>query len=125
MKKGHFVFFSIAMLVLIAAITNPDTVRHKEAVKAKFDAYLQKAAREGIAESDNTWEQAGQAIGLMLGGALVGYAVDNLVSTDNYVVFSVTKVSWEGESRIIGVGAFGNVFLSKKVDEVFENIENN
>lgn len=125
MKKGHFVFFSIAMLVLIAAITNPDTDRHKEAVKAKFDAYLQKAAREGIAESDNTWEQAGQAIGLMLGGALVGYAVDNLVSTDNYVVFSVTKVSWEGESKIIGVGAFGNVFLSKKVDEVFENIENN
>lgn len=125
MKKGHFVFFSIAMLVLIAAITNPDTDRHKEAVKAKFDAYLQKAAREGIAESDNTWEQAGQAIGLMLGGALVGYAVDNLVSTDNYVVFSVTKVSWEGKSRIIGVGAFGNVFLSKKVDEFFESVENN
>jgi hypothetical protein len=125
MKKGHFVFFSIAMLVLIAAITNPDTNRHKEAVKAKFDAYLQKAAREGIAESDNTWEQAGQAIGLMLGGALVGYAVDNLVSTDNYVVFSVTKVSWEGKSRIIGVGAFGNVFLSKKVDEFFESVENN
>lgn len=125
MKKGHFVFFSVAMLLLIAAITNPDTNRHKEAVKAKFDAYLQKAAREGIAESDNTWEQAGQAIGLMLGGALVSYAVDNLVSTNNYVVFSVTKVSWEDKSRIIGVGAFGNVFLSKKVDEFFESVENN
>lgn len=125
MKKGHFVFFTVALLVLIAAITNPETDQHKEAVKAKFDAYLQKISREGMEQADNTWKKAGQAMGMMVGSALIGYVVDNLVSTDNYVVFSVTKVSWEGESKIIGVGAFGNVFLSKKIDEVFEELENN
>jgi len=39
------------------------------------------------------------------------------MSTDNYVLFSTTKITWEGETRIIGIGAFGNVFITKELDE--------
>lgn len=42
--------------------------------------------------------------------------VDNLVTTDNYIVFSTTNVNVKGENRVVGFGAFGNVFLSDKLD---------
>jgi hypothetical protein len=73
--------------------------------------------KQNLTEKDNEWEQLGQAFGMMLGGALVDRIVDNFVSTDNYVLFSTTKVSWEGKTKIIGIGAFGNVFISSKLDE--------
>ncbi|MBK8442421.1 MAG: hypothetical protein IPL35_02955 [Sphingobacteriales bacterium] len=37
--------------------------------------------------------------------------IDNSVSTDNYILFSTTKYSLEGETKVVGIGAFGNVFI--------------
>ena len=45
------------------------------------------------------------------------------MTRDNYILFSITKISWKGESRNIGYGLFGNVFLSEKVKEAFKDKE--
>ena len=89
----------------------------KEVIKNKLNSYMQKSIKQNLPETDNDGEQVGQAVGMMLGGALADRIIDNLVSTDNYVLFSTTKISWEGETRIIGVGVFGNVFITKRLDE--------
>ena len=60
---------------------------------------------------------ASQGIGFMIGAAFSDMIIDNIVSVDDYVLFSTTKVSWEGKTRVIGVGAFGNVFVTGKLDE--------
>ncbi len=71
-------------------------------------------------ESENEWEQVGQALGMMIGGTLVENVIDNLVSTDNYILFSTTKINWDGKSRIIGIGAFGNVYITNKLEEALD-----
>ena len=101
----------------MAVLTNPNQERHKEVIKNKLITYLQKSLSKGQTETKNEWEQADQAFGIMLGGILVDKILDNFMSTDNYVVFSTTKITWEGKTKIIGIGAFGNVFITKELDE--------
>ncbi len=97
---------TIAFVGIIAAITNPNLETHRESVKSK----LFESSQDLMNDSDNEWVKIGSVFGTMLGGAVI----ENLVSTDNFVFFSITKVRWQGETRRIGIGAFGNVFLFKE-----------
>lgn len=117
MKKNYLYYAIIGAIILVAILTKPNHDRHKEVIKNKLNSYMQKSMKQNLTETDNVWAQAGQALGMMLGGALVDRIIDNLVCTDNYVLFSTTKISWEGETKVIGIGAFGNVFITNKLDE--------
>jgi hypothetical protein len=117
MKKNYLFIIITGAITLIAILTNPNQDRHKEVIKNKLNTYMQESMKQNLTKTDNEWEQAGQALGMMLGGALVDKIIDNLVSTENYILFSTTKISWEGETKIIGIGAFGNVFTTSKLDD--------
>lgn len=120
MKKKFIVLFGIVLLILLAVITNPRQEEHKEAVKAKFNTYLQKSMSKNLSEADDEWKNAGQALGMLIGGSLVDVLTSNIVTTDNYVLFSTTKMTWEGETKVVGVGILGNVFLSSKIDKALD-----
>ena len=117
MKRSYLGLFLFGLLLLVAVMTNPNQVVHEEALKAKVNSYLQKSMTDELSESNNEWEQAGQALGFLLGGAIIDKVITNVVTVDNYVGFSTTKISWGGESRVVGIGIFGNVFLTSKLDE--------
>lgn len=117
MKKNYLLLALVGLILLVAVLTNPNLDRHKEAIKTKLNSYLQESMKEDIKKTDEKWGKVGQSIGVILGGVFVDRIVDNLVSTDNYVLFSTTKVTYDGQTKIVGVGFFGNVFLSKKLDD--------
>jgi hypothetical protein len=112
-NRGAIAFI---LIILIAVFTNPDEDKHREGVKSKLNTYMQKS----VVKTDNEWEQAGQTLGLALGGMIIEELINSSISTDNYILFSMTKITWDGESKIIGAGAFGNVFLTKKIDEILD-----
>ena len=116
--RQFYIGFSVLALIL-AVLTNPSEEQHKQAVKAKINEYWQKSMAETYPE--NEWEQAGQTLGVMFGGALIDGIISNLVTTDRYLIFSTTKISWKGESRVIGIGVFGNVLLTKRIDEALKD----
>lgn len=120
MKRKNVILIVIGLIALLAVFTNPKQVRHKEVIKAKINTHMQKAMSEEMSKTDDGWEKAGQALGLMLGGLVVDGIIANVVTTSNYVLFSTSNVSWQGESHVIGVGVFGNVFVTKKLDEALE-----
>ncbi|WP_410219564.1 DUF4359 domain-containing protein [Pedobacter sp.] len=117
MKKNYLITIIIGVIALVAILTNPNQDRHKEVIKIKLSSYMQQSIKKNLTETDDKWKNAGQALGIMLGGALVDRIIDNLISTDNYVLFSTTKITWEGKTKVIGIGAFGNVFITNKLDE--------
>ena len=121
MKRSFVIYLILMLFALIAVLTNPNQERHKEVIKSKLNVYLQKSIKGKMNQVDNQWEQAGQALGMMLGSALINRIVDNLISTNNYVFFSTTKITWEGKSKIIGIGAFGNVYVTNKLDEALKD----
>lgn len=117
MKKSAIILVLVSLIIAVAVITNPNHDRHKEVVKNKLITYMQKAMKQGHAETGNEWEEVGQAFGVMLGGVIIDGVLDNLMSIDNYVLFSATKITWDGEMEIIGIGAFGNVYLTRELDK--------
>ena len=117
MKKNLVSTLVLILVVLVAIFTNPGSERHKEIIKSKLTIFLQKAMKDELKGTSEDEQQAGQAIGMLLGGAIIDQIIENTLSTNNYLLFSTTKISWEGETKIIGIGAFGNVFLTRKLDE--------
>lgn len=117
MKNNIYVIVFFGILIL-AAVTNPDQTRHQEVVKSKVNALLKQSIDENLGDSANSLEQAGEVLGTLLGSAIIDKMVENMVYSDNYVILSTTKIRWEGESKVIGIGVFGNVFLSDQIDDL-------
>jgi hypothetical protein len=120
MKTSSGTLILTVVLSATALFTNPQPERHREAVKSKLSAFMQQSMKESLTQTDNEWEQTGQALGMMLGGALVDRIVEELITSDNYLLFSTTRMHWDGESKVIGIGIFGNVFLSKDIDHALD-----
>ncbi len=116
MKKKYIFIAIIGAIALIAIFTNPSTDEHKEAMKNKLNSLLQENLKQEFTEMNGT----AQAFTMMLGGAVLDGFADNAISRDNYILFSTTKMTIDGESKIVGIGAFGNVFISNKIDEAVE-----
>lgn len=115
--KPNWIIIILAIIILIASITNPSIEEHKQAVKSEVNKLVQNTVTKSKSDMES--------LGILLGSSLAVKFVENSVSRDNYILFSVTKFSWESESRNIGYGVFGNVFISEKVKESFNNKSNN
>jgi hypothetical protein len=110
MKKSSFILVILSLIIIVAVLTNPDQDRHKEIIKNKLLTSLQKSMKQNQTQIKDDWEEAGQALGIILGGVIIDGLLNNLMSTDNYVLFSTTKITWDGERKIIGIGALGTFF---------------
>ncbi|MFC6998028.1 DUF4359 domain-containing protein [Rufibacter roseus] len=110
------VLLLIGIVLVLFAATNPSIETHKAEVKQMLTQKmnLEEIATE-TAESEDTFEQVGNAIGTTLGLAFVDKMIDNAISTDSYVLFSLTKATWEGKEKVIGYGLLGNVFIFDEV----------
>lgn len=121
MSKGTTTTLIILAIIIIAAITNPKSEDHKLAVKEKMNQYMQTKMQDEIQKNkDDVLGAAGSSLGMLLGTSIIDKFVDGAVTSDNYVIFSLTRATWKDQSRIIGFGVFGNVILSGKVEDALK-----
>lgn len=102
-KTNKIIGVVVATLLLILAFTNPSEQSHKDAVM--------KVVTEKVKENqpENEWEEAGQNLGLMM----VQGMINNMVYRDNYILFSTTKLTFQGETKTIGYGVLGKVYIKE------------
>ena len=101
----------IALILLAGYLTNPGKELHKEQLKIKLTEVIGEAMQE---RQDNlivygAWEMAG--------GMMIEAFTENHMSVDNYFLFSLTRLHWDGRSYIIGIGGFGQVYITKRLDK--------
>ena len=116
-KSLIFTIISVAVFLLFA-ITNPKKEDHINEINNLFMEYLSNSYEP----SNNEWENLGSSLGLALGQKVFNSAISPMISVDNYVFFSLTKLKLTNEvngktERILGYGILGNV---KIFDEVLE-----
>lgn len=100
----------LGIVIILAAITNPQKEDHIGAVKQLYSNSVNKEIVKGF-DSKNKWEAAGTAIGYTLGMNLIDKIAESIITSRSFIIFSLTEVSFNGQSRIIGLGAFGNVWI--------------
>ncbi|OPZ28692.1 MAG: hypothetical protein BWZ00_01251 [Bacteroidetes bacterium ADurb.BinA174] len=108
-NKSALIFLIFIVIIAIAFFTNPDKEAHKEAIIEKTDQIMEEIiAERNDAISSTAWELAGKK--------LLSEFIDTNVTVDNYYLFSIPKVNWDGNSYPIGVGAFGKVYITKHLN---------
>lgn len=120
MKKIYFILTLFGILAIAAAITNPSQEEHKEAISNKITAYMQESLNSNTSKKNSIWEKAGRALGQVFGEALADELVDQMVAFENNLLFSKSNVTRNGELETIAIGVFGNIFFTKKMDDVLK-----
>lgn len=122
-KKQFYTLLSI-LLVAILIFTNPSEENHIESVKSKLKmAFKKKMSSEMSENQDDAFKTLGNGLGLLLGDTFIDKLTDGIVSRENYLLFSLTNANYKGEEKTIGFGILGNVFLSDKIENIFQKEE--
>ena len=102
--------YIIILILIIAFVTNPSENKHKTVVKSRI--YEVMHVNPLISKEDSSTYQSDM---------LVNQIVDTYVNYSNYLLFSTTNVTWKGESKPVGIGIFGYVYIPETVDEMLLN----
>ena len=109
MSKTRIFALLLIILMLAAVFTNP--------TKERIEAALTVKAKEILEKQLNSNDKV-MSLGMTLfGDRVVNEFVSNYTHTDNYYLFSLSKIRWNSEDIIIGVGLFNQVWISPKIDE--------
>jgi len=118
LTKNKFIIIGIVAVVLL--LTNPGIEQHKAAVKTFVTKILSSAKGS---DQQNEEENPFAAIGTAFSSMLINNLVDSSVSSQSLLLFSLTKMTIEGESKVVGVGILGNVFILKDTDDLQEILD--
>ena len=113
LKKYPMILLIISILLITAALTNPNTESHKKIMIIK----LTKLTQQALPKSDEKMENTGSISGMLLAEKFINKMVDQIISVDNYVLFSVTIANYRGRTKTIGLGFFGHVYVTSQVDK--------
>lgn len=115
MSKTRIFALLLFGIMLAAILTNPKEEELETAVKDK--------AKSLLASQLKYENQDAVQLGMTLfGDRVVREFVQNNVLIENYYLFSLVKIRWQGEDTPIGGGAFKKVWLSPEIDKKADEI---
>ncbi len=121
-RAGGIFLVIFVVSLLIAYFTNPKEEVHKEMLKTRLMEVLDETMleRQDDVIAYSAWKLAGRQ--------MVETFADHYISVDNYFLFSLTRLHWDGESYITGIGGFGEVYITKRLnselaEKMIKNIE--
>lgn len=100
----------IAFVVLLI-LTCPKAEQHKEKLAGVITATVNDALHSGNDITGNELiDNAFRTISDTFANSVIAAAVDNLVTVDNYFVFSLGKVNYHGRQHVVSLGLLGHIF---------------
>jgi hypothetical protein len=105
MKKFQITLIIIGFILLALMATNPSIDDHRDGVKKMYKRKLEEINKSG---NEDLGTQIGTSLALLIGDGFI----DKIVSRENYLLFSLTKVSVGNKSKNIGLGILGQVLVN-------------
>lgn len=98
-----------AVLFFALLMTCPDEAKHREAVSRE----VMEVVRDGMGTPDTgngTIDLLGGMFGQAIASRLVDAVVGQFMEVDNYLIFSVGTLHYDGKSKAVSFGVLGHVF---------------
>jgi hypothetical protein len=95
-------------IVLLLSLTNPSEERHFEEVRKSI---LKRTGDQYDYRKSSEQEILGQGLEMALKNKLVGLFASSVIEVNNYVLFSIANLNWNGIERVIGIGLLNNVWV--------------
>jgi hypothetical protein len=126
-NKSNVAKISTLVFFIIAFFTNPPVDKHREVIKEKVNLLLQKSLYEKFDgnNSNELGKSLGANLGSMLGSAILDPFINEAITSDSYLLFSTTNLTCGGQTKTIGFGVFGNVFIFDNADKSLKDKFNN
>ena len=116
MKNSSIYLIIIGIVLVALAITNPPLEKQKELLVKKMISESEKVKNElSEKKPDNALDQMANELGQQfLQPEFISNLVNNSLSRDNYIFFSLPRMTVMNQTKIIGVGIFGSVYWLDK-----------
>ena len=105
----NFLLF-ILIIVFISGfcvISCPDKEAHSEAIMENVNELIDEEATKDVT---NDTEKALVLLASSLVSGISNLVIDSRLSVDNYFLFSIGRVTFEGKSQIVSIGLLNHVF---------------
>ena len=111
MMKKIFALVITLFVILLMALTCPDKKAHTEAIRSAVSGYV----NETLSQRQDDGIVMG-FLGSLFVSKMTEIYLDNSLEVSNYLLFSVGRITFDGTTRVVSVGAFNHVFTSDKDD---------
>lgn len=108
MKAVFYILLVVLILGGICVATCPDREAHSAKLKELINQVI--TAELSSEEDDASLVMFGSVIGTGLGA----FVIDNMLNVENYFVYSIGTITYDGETQVVSVGLLNHVFT---VDE--------
>jgi uncharacterized protein YpmS len=113
MKKTAIWIFLILLVAMF--ISNPSEIQHRDTLIKTMLANNSLTKKMENRETVNRYIES----------TLINKVVESLTYRENYYLISLTKVSLEGNSKIIGIGVFGKVYITNEFSQIIKDYKLN
>ena len=105
----NFLLFTLIIVFIsgFCVISCPDKEAHSEAIMENINELIDEEATKDVT---NESEKALALLASSLVSGISNLVIDSRLSVNNYFLFSIGRVTFEGESRIVSIGMLNHVF---------------
>lgn len=105
----NFLLFTLIIVFIsgFCVISCPDKEAHSEAIMENINELIDEEATKDVT---NESEKALALLASSLVSGISNLVIDSRLSVNNYFLFSIGRVTFEGESRIVSIGVLNHVF---------------
>ncbi|MBQ1759889.1 MAG: DUF4359 domain-containing protein [Prevotella sp.] len=118
MKKLIKTIIVLAILAGIMFFTCPEEEKHVE----KLTQEIVKSSQEDN-EDASILESIGNAIAGTISETVVKVYVKSQLKVENYYVLNVGKMYYDGDKRVVTIGAFNRVFCLVKAYDLLDEVK--
>ncbi len=121
MKKLLGIIIVLAIIAAIMFFTCPEHEKHIDKLTTEM---VESAMGTQDADDDaSIIENIGNAVVGTISESVVRVYVKSQLNVKDYYVLNVGKMRYDGEKRVVTIGAFGHVFCLVKAYDLLEEME--
>lgn len=106
----------IVFIAGFCVVSCPDKEAHSEAIMENINELIDEEATKDVT---NESEKALALLASSLVSGISNLVIDSRLSVNNYFLFSIGRVTFEGKSQIVSVGLLNHVFT-----DINDNLKN-